>query len=143
VSADRAGGSRARDPELACYLLPPRSDGGLEIAGLSRRFRWRGAAALAAGALAAVGLAEQGRRRAGGRAVFPAVCSWLAPVWLAERALCSWLSLGCRIRGGVAGHRLRRAATPAADLGDLAACRSVVGTEPDPDVRAVAERLEC
>ena len=38
----------------------------------------------------------------------------LAPAWLAERSVCSWLALGCRLRGGVpyAGQRLPCAATP-------------------------------
>ncbi|HVE46833.1 MAG TPA: glycosyltransferase [Acidimicrobiales bacterium] len=70
--------------------------------------------ALAAGIGATVMLAESGRRRAGGTRVFPASCSLLAPVWVAERALCSWLALGRRVQGGVpyAGVRLARAATP-------------------------------
>jgi hypothetical protein len=71
------------------------------------------AALTTAGALAAVGLAERGRRRAGGRRVFPATAAVLAPVWLAERAVCGWLALGARVgRGGVryAGRRLCTAA---------------------------------
>lgn len=69
---------------------------------------------LAAGAAGTVVLAEIGRRRAGGAAVLPASCSLVAPVWVAERAVCSWLALGRRAQGGVpyAGVRLRRAATP-------------------------------
>ena len=80
--------------------------------------------ALLGGALAAAGLAEVGRRRAGGAAVFPADAALWAPLWLAERAVCSWLAVGARLRGGVpyrdrrlplAAHsprRLRRRAAP-------------------------------
>ncbi|NUU07953.1 glycosyltransferase [Leifsonia sp. C5G2] len=61
-----------------------------------------------------VALAEAGRRRAGGRRLFPATAALWAPFWLAERAVCVWLALGARARGGVrySDGRLRRAATP-------------------------------
>jgi hypothetical protein len=61
------------------------------------------------------GLAEVGRRRAGGRAVFPASGALLAPAWVIERALCAWLAVGARVAlGGVPyrGTVLRHAATP-------------------------------
>ena len=77
-----------------------------------RRFGWP---ALAAGVLSVVGVAELGRRRAGGTAVFPASASLLAPAWVAERAVCSWLAVGARLAlGGVPyrGAILRHAATP-------------------------------
>jgi hypothetical protein len=64
-------------------------------------------------AAGAIGLAETGRRRAEGRAVFPASASLLAPLWLLERAVCAWLALAVRVRrGGVAyaGSRIRVAA---------------------------------
>lgn len=64
-------------------------------------------------AAAIVGMAEVGRRRAGGRSVLPASGSLLAPLWVLERGICSWLAVGCRWRyGGVrfGPHRLRRAA---------------------------------
>jgi hypothetical protein len=67
--------------------------------------------ALAAGAV--IGLAEIGRRRAGGTEVFPATAALLAPVWVLERGTCSWLALGTRFsRGGIgyAGRRIRVAA---------------------------------
>jgi hypothetical protein len=67
---------------------------------------------LAAAALA-VALAERGRRRAGGRAVFPATGSLAAPLWVLERGTCAWLALGARLRhGGVAyaGTRIAVAA---------------------------------
>ncbi|MEU8385704.1 glycosyltransferase [Streptosporangium sp. NPDC048865] len=66
-----------------------------------------------AGAGLAVGLAEIGRRRAGGRRVFPRSAALFAPVWLLERAVCSWLALAARLlRGGVfyAGRRIPVAA---------------------------------
>lgn len=74
--------------------------------------RW---AVVAAVAVAGIGLAETGRRRAGGRAVFPATASLLAPAWILERGVCSWLALGAKLYlGGIPyrGTVLRRAATP-------------------------------
>jgi hypothetical protein len=67
----------------------------------------------------ATGLAEAGRRRAGGRGVFPAACTLYAPVWLLERATCAWLALGVRLaRGGIRyrDRRMRLAAHSARDL---------------------------
>lgn len=55
-----------------------------------------------AAAALAMALAERGRRRAGGAAVFPATSSLLAPLWVLERAVCAWLALLQRLRfGGV------------------------------------------
>ncbi|HVM13773.1 MAG TPA: glycosyltransferase family 2 protein [Egibacteraceae bacterium] len=74
---------------------------------------------LVAGATAVVGTAEIGRRRAGGTRVFPVAGSAMAPLWVAERGVCSWLALTYRIlRGGVpyAGGVLRRPATPVKEL---------------------------
>jgi hypothetical protein len=74
--------------------------------------RWR---PLAAGVIATALAAEAGRRRHGGTRVFPARASLLGPVWLAERAVCSWLAVGARmVLGGVPYHGriLRHAATP-------------------------------
>jgi hypothetical protein len=85
--------------------------------------------ALAAGALAVVGVAEAGRRRAGGTRVFPASTALLAPVWVAERAICSWLAVASRLAlGGVPyrGTVLRHAATP---MGVLRARHAAVGQE--------------
>ena len=77
---------------------------------LAARRRW---AVLAAGVLAVVATAEAGRHRAGGRRVFPVTSSLLAPVWVVERAACSWLALWARARGGVPYRdgRLRKAAS--------------------------------
>src|SRR5690606_32802162 len=52
------------------------------VAGLALTGRGR---ALLAGALAAVAVAEYGRRIARGTRYFPASASWLAPLWLMER----------------------------------------------------------
>nr|WP_236646936.1 glycosyltransferase family 2 protein [Micromonospora acroterricola] len=60
-----------------------------------------------------VALAELGRRRAGGDAVFPRSTALAAPLWLLERGTCGWLAVGQRlVFGGVryAGGRVRRAA---------------------------------
>jgi hypothetical protein len=69
---------------------------------------------LAVGAVATVVTAEVGRRRAGGAARFPASSSLLAPGWVLERAVCSWVACLHRARGGCpyAGARLLSAATP-------------------------------
>lgn len=57
-------------------------------------------------------LAERGRRRLDGRSVFPATSALWAPLWVAERAVCSWLAIAARLRGGVryGGARLSVAA---------------------------------
>jgi hypothetical protein len=61
--------------------------------------RWPVAGAAAGGVSL---LAERGRRRAGGGRVFPAGSSLLAPLWVLERGVCSWLAVLQRIRfGGV------------------------------------------
>jgi hypothetical protein len=51
-------------------------------------------------AILAVAAAERGRRLSGGTTVFPAISSALAPAWLLERGVCSWLALGQRLRHG-------------------------------------------
>ena len=82
---------------LELALLP------LVVVGIVRR----GPAAVVAGLLASVGVAEIGRRRADGRAVFPASCSAFAPAWVMERAVCSWLALGQRVVHGGCHYRGR------------------------------------
>ncbi|MEU4400804.1 glycosyltransferase [Micromonospora orduensis] len=70
---------------------------------------------LLAGAAAVVALAEVGRRRAGGTAVFPPTTPLAAPLWLVERGACSWLALSQRLLfGGVryGTTRIRQAAHP-------------------------------
>jgi hypothetical protein len=69
---------------------------------------------LVVGALGTVALAEYGRRRDGGRRVFPARASAMAPVWGLERAVTVWLAIATRLlRGGVryADGRLVHAGT--------------------------------
>lgn len=72
------------------------------------RRRW-----LAGALLAPIAVAEAGRRRAGGTTHFPLSGSLLAPFWIAERSLSSWLALGARLRGGVryGSGRIRHSAT--------------------------------
>lgn len=73
----------------------------------------RRARAALLGLLAApVALAEVGRRKHGGRAAFPATAALWAPLWLLERAICVWLAVAHRARGGTpyGGGRLRVAA---------------------------------
>jgi hypothetical protein len=73
--------------------------------------RRQGAAACVPAAAVVVGLAELGRRRRGGRQVFPATAALWAPAWLGERTLTIWAALGLRLTGGVpyAGSKLANA----------------------------------
>lgn len=78
-----------------------------------------GVATLVIAAAAIVAVAEYGRRRDGGRRVFPVAASLLSPAWVLERAITAWLALGTRVlHGGVrySGTRLARAATPLHEL---------------------------
>jgi hypothetical protein len=69
---------------------------------------------LVAVGVASIALAEWGRRREQGTAVFPASASLLAPLWLGERAVCSWMAVVARLRGGCryGDRRLTFAANP-------------------------------
>ena len=70
---------------------------------------------IAVGCGAAIVAAEAGRWRSGGRRFFPARAAWLAPLWIAERAVCSWLAVAAwTIWGGIPyrGRIVTRAATP-------------------------------
>jgi hypothetical protein len=76
-------------------------------------------ALLGVAAAAAIVAATVGRLRADGRRVFDPVSPWLAPLWVTERAVLSWLALGRRVLGGgcpYAGTVIRRAATPPREL---------------------------
>lgn len=69
---------------------------------------------LAVLAVLVVALAERGRRRAGGRTVFPGTAALWAPLWLLERGVFGWLAVWARlVRGGVTygDTRLRTAAS--------------------------------
>jgi hypothetical protein len=97
------------------FAIPPRLGAFLAVAPLvahqARRGRRR---RLALAALASVGIAEAGRRRAGGAERFPVTGSLLAPAWIAERSVCAWLALGAKARGGAryGDRRISQAATP-------------------------------
>ena len=89
-------------------------------------------------ALAPAALAEAGRRRAGGTTHFPVSGSLLAPVWVAERAVCVWIALwrGLSGRGVHYGRgRLTRAATPSGRL------RAAVGAREPIDVLVPAAEV--
>jgi hypothetical protein len=96
------------------------------LAVLLARHRW---GALSMAAVVPMAMAELGRRRGNGQAMFPPQASLLAPLWMLERGGCMWLALWWRLRGGVpyAGARLRVAAHSTASLrrqggqGDLVA----------------------
>ena len=109
------------------FAMPPRMAVWLAILpGLVGAAARRRPGVVLAGAGAVIALAEHGRRRAGGTTVFPAKASALAPLWVMERAVCSWLAVVQRLwLGGVrygdrviptAAHSARtlrrRAATP-------------------------------
>ena len=86
--------------------------------------RWSRLGAAIAGIVA---VAEVGRRRGGGTHVFARRGSLFAPLWVAERGVCSWLALYSRLaRGGVpyAGGILGRAATPRRELRQRIAARA-------------------
>ena len=73
-------------------------------------------------ALTIVGAAEIGRRRGGATKHFSILSSLLAPIWVLERAICSWLAIAMRLRyGGVryAGSIIRSAATSPNQLAKL------------------------
>ncbi len=63
-------------------------------------------------ALVLIALAEVGRRRSGGSAIFEPAASLWAPLWTLERSICIWLAAFNRLRGGVpyAGGRIKLAA---------------------------------
>ena len=96
------------------FAIPPRMTLWLSLVPLgiaaARRRDPRGPL-IAAGAASA--LAEFGRRRAGGAAIFSPVSSLMAPLWVAERAVTSWLAVGQRFTGGCryAGTLIPRAAS--------------------------------
>jgi glycosyl transferase family 2 len=102
------------------FAIPLRLGGFLSIGPVLARLALGGRARVAAAlAIGAVALAETGRRRGDGASVYPASGSLMAPAWIAERAVCSWLALGQRLlRGGTTyrGGVISRAATSPAEL---------------------------
>jgi len=97
------------------FAIPLRMGAFLAIPPLAGRLLWRGRwPSVLAGACASMAVAELGRRRAGGAERFPLSGSLLAPVWIAERSLCSWLALAAKARGGVryGEGRVTQSATP-------------------------------
>jgi hypothetical protein len=132
-------------PRMAVWLtvLPA-----LGVAAMRRR-RLEPAVATAA----TIALAELGRRRAGGRRYFPAGASVLAPLWVLERAVCSWLAVRERVtHGGITygGRVIPRAASSmrrlrrrfgAGAAADERYGLSAGGSEPDQLVCPVTERL--
>jgi Glycosyltransferase like family 2 len=94
---------------------------------------WRG---LAGAAIIVALLAEAGRWRVGARCCFPPSASLLAPVWVVERALCSWLAVASRVAYGGVRYRgvvLRHAATSARTLNRrFAHLRAAHGPAGDP-----------
>ena len=136
-----AGGTQRLAREILVRRLPPRSNHfwGQRVRQAYDEFArpWRlvaqlavlpvlvllaltgGVPALVGCAAVIISLAEFGRRRDGGRRVFPFRASLLAPAWVLERAITSWLALATRVlHGGVryAGTRVARAATPMREL---------------------------
>jgi hypothetical protein len=97
------------------FAIPARIGAFLAVGPLAARSLRHGhGRRLAAAAAASVVLGEAGRRRAGGAERFPLACSLLAPAWIAERSICSWLALVAKLRGGVpyGEGRLGNSATP-------------------------------
>jgi hypothetical protein len=97
------------------FAIPARIGAFLCLAPLAARSLRRGRIRPVLGAsLVTIGIAEVGRRRAGGASRFPLGASLLAPAWVAERSLCSWFALAAKLRGGVryGEGRLAHSATP-------------------------------
>jgi hypothetical protein len=140
-TVDAAGGTSAAPLDLYVRRLPPTTSHFLgqrvrqaydEFALPGRLVLWltllpavgwtvatRSARAASVGLGLSIGLAELGRRRAGGARYFPAHTSLFAPAWLLERGLCAWIAVVQRVsRGGVAYRDgvLERAATPSREL---------------------------
>jgi hypothetical protein len=84
------------------FAIPTRIGAFLAVAPLATLSLRRGRGGrLAAAGLASVIVAELGRRKADGAERFPPSSSLLAPAWICERSICSWLALGAKLRGGV------------------------------------------
>jgi len=102
----------AQPPRLALALAVVPGVVTIALRSTSPRRAVRSLAGAVSGIVAA---AEIGRRRAGGRRVLPFAASLLAPFWVLERGVCSWLAVAARLRHGgcpYAGRIVCRAAHP-------------------------------
>jgi hypothetical protein len=136
------------------FAIPARMAAWLAVVpcllGAAAARRWRVPAAVTGALIAS---AEAGRRRAGGRRIFPASSSLLAPLWVLERGVCAWLAVAQALgRGGVpygggviprAASSRRRLRARFADRDPLAEGNGLSprGAEADQLVGPVAERL--
>jgi hypothetical protein len=96
------------------FAIPPRMALWLSLVPLAAaRGRRHGARDMLLAAGASMTIAEVGRRRAGGRAYFSPLSTLAAPLWVAERALTSWIAVGQRLTGGCryGGRLIPRAAS--------------------------------
>jgi hypothetical protein len=124
------------------FAIPARIGAFLALAPLAAHSLRRGRVhRLAAGALTSMVVAEIGRRRAGGATRFPLAGSFLAPAWVAERSLCSWLALAAKLRGGIlyGGRRLGHPATPLRRLRHRHS--GALGGHGEPAIRPESDRL--
>jgi len=121
------------------FAIPARMASWLAVApALAAALMRRRARTPALAAVGAVALAETGRRRAGGTRYFPVSATLLAPLWILERGVCSWLAVRDRLlRGGVryGDGVVPRSASSVRQL------RRRRRAETDQLVGAVAERL--
>jgi hypothetical protein len=112
---------------------PPKLAAMLALAPLAVAIAARRARRLVPAAVAAVALAEVGRRRHGGAEAFPMTASLFAPAWVAERSVCVWVAAARRLLlGGVRyrGARIRYAATPMRRLRRRMVAQAAEGREP-------------
>jgi hypothetical protein len=113
------------------FARPARMAVAMATLPLATALLWRQHFVLAAvGAIALpTTLAEIGRRRQGGRRIFPWSASFCAPLWTIERSICAWLAIAIRAtRGGVSynGVVVRTAAHSCRDLSKRQADRAGV-----------------
>jgi hypothetical protein len=76
--------------------------------------------------VAGIAVAEAGRQRAGGTRMFPSTAALWAPAWIVERAVCVWIALLSRARGGIP-YRGRRLPLAAHSVRRLAEARGAHG----------------
>jgi hypothetical protein len=115
------------------FAIPPRMALWLVLAPAAAAGARISPALPAAAAGASIALAEAGRRRARGTAVFPFRAALAAPLWLAERSVTSWMALGSRLLfGGIryAGATFTRAASSRASLGRRHGANATAGRRP-------------